>query len=309
MLPVFHVLIILNLLLFFFQASSQASPPPFFKMADSKAVYLQANGSIPTGHFNIDTLKSRAVQYDQFEWLWLRDSRGRKGWILKSRVLLPLDFSRQAIISRGKLLYQKPYFYEINPRKLSRTQIVILIGRHRNWYHIFYKDGEKKLKAWVDSKDLKPYSKDGGYFFSKTKTGLRKEPKNKAKIITPIEPGQAIIPLRAKGDWALVSFSGHRGYIPFRNLKTRLDLALKVKTDRGYFKPHPSLYKQKILEIFSNPLWIGTGAYSLELKSKPDMASKTVSTISPWQSMTLKGYSIKRWGKKSNSRLGGALVA
>ena len=270
------------------------SPP---LMADSKAVYLKPNGSIPTGHFDTQSLKQQAVKYDQFQWLWVRDSRGQKGWILKSTALLPLDFSRQALLTKGKAIHSKPYHYEINPKKLPRSQIVTLVSRYRNWYKIIYKEKNKKPYAWVQAQHLRPYSKDGGYFFSKVKTWLRKEPRIKAKVITPIGPGLPIIPLHAKGDWALVSFAGHRGYIPFRNLRTRLNMALKVKTDKGYFKPHPALYKQKIVEIFENPLWVGTGAYSLELKSRPETGSDTVATLHPWQSMTIKGYSIRRWGQ------------
>ena len=267
------------------------------RATDSRAVYLKPNGTIPTGHFGSHSLRKQAVKYDRFQWLWVRNSRGQKGWILKSTALLPLDFSRQAVLIKGQAIYPKPHNYGIVSKKLFRSQVVTLVNRHRNWYKIIFKEKNKKFYGWVESQHLKPYSKDGGYFFSKVKTWLRKQPKVKAKVIIPIDPGLPIIPLNAKGDWALVSFAGHKGYIPFRNMKTRLDTALKVKTDKGYFKPHPALYKQKIVEIFENPLWVGTGTYSLELKSKPDRNSKTVAILSPWESMTLKGYSVKRWGQ------------
>ncbi len=266
-------------------------------MADSRSVYLNPNGSIPTGHFDVRSLRQQAINYDQFEWLWIRDSRGRKGWILKSTVLLPLDFSRQAVLTKGKAIYSATNHHQINPKKLPRSQIVTLVNRRHNWYKIVYKEKNKKFYGWVQSRDLRPYSKDGGYFFSTVRTWLRRKPRRKAKIITSIDPGLPIIPLYAKGDWALVNFADHKGYIPFRNLKTRLNMALKVKTDKGYFKPHSDLYREKIVEIFENPLWVSTGTYSLELKSRPDMGSKTVAILPPWQSMTLKGYSIKRWGQ------------
>ena len=280
----------------FFSTTLMAGPGNS-NTTDPRPVYLKPNGAIPTGHFDTQSLKQRAINYDQFEWLWVRDSKGQKGWVLKSASLLPLDFSRQAVLVKAQAIHSKPHHYEMNQKRLPRSQIVTLVSRHRNWYKIIFKEKNKKFYGWVESRHLKPYSKDGGYFFSTVKTWLRKQPKAKAKIITPIDPGLPIIPLYAKGDWALVSFAGHKGYIPFRNLRTRLDMALKVKTDRGYFKPHPALYKQKIVEIFENPLWVGTGAYSLELKSKPDRSSKTVAVLAPWQPMTLKGYSIKRWGQ------------
>jgi hypothetical protein len=49
---------------------------------------------------------------------------------------------------------------------------------------------------------------------------------------------------------------------------------------------------------------VGTGAYTIELKEKPEMGSRTISEVKPWQSMILQGYSIKKWGKSHVPRWG-----
>ncbi len=276
----------------------------FSVFGQSTPIYLKANSPAPTGHVSLDKLKKRAIAYDEYEWLWVRTPSGHNGWILKDSALLPLDFSRQAILPKGEPINPEPKTYQLPQRTLSQAQIVSLIDRRRDWYKILYKIDDKKYYGWVRSRYLSPYSRDAGYFFSTVETQLRQKPQMKSKILRKIEPGLPIIPLNAKASWALVQFDGKKGYIPLRNFKSRLDVAIKVKTSNGYFKPHPQLYEKKISEIFSNPLWVGTGAFTIDLKQKPDMGSKTVEKIPPWQSLSLQGYSIKKWGKSFVPRVG-----
>jgi SH3-like domain-containing protein len=275
-----------------------------FAHAQSTPVYLKPHNPSPTGHFDLKSLKKRVIAYDQFEWLWVKDPQGRNGWILKSSALLPLDFSRQAILPKGEAIYPQPRHFELPQKTLNQSQIVNLVKRYRDWYKIVYIENKQKFYGWVRSRYLSPYSKDPGYFFSTVETHLRVAPQSKSRILTKIEPGLPIVPLNTKGDWALVRFNNQKGYIPLQNLKSRLDVAMKVRTPEGYFKPHPSLYKNKVVEIFSNPIWVGSGAYSMELKAKPDMGSATVAQVAPWQTLILQGYSIKKWGKSFVPRWG-----
>jgi SH3-like domain-containing protein len=272
--------------------------------AQSTPVFLSPNNPAPTGHFDLKMLKKRAIQSDQFEWLWVRDQQGHDGWILKASALLPLDFSRQAILGKGEPIHPQPRSFKLPQKTLPKAQIVTLVKRHRDWYRIIYKDQGQKYYGWVRSRYLSPYSKDAGLFFSTRETHLRAEPKMKSKVLQKIDPGLPIIPLNTKGEWALVQFAGKKGYIPLRHLKSRLDVAIKVRTEKGYFKPHPNLYKAKVIEIFANPIWVGSGAYTIELKQKPSMTSKTVAQVPPWQDLILQGYSIKKWGKSHVSRWG-----
>jgi SH3-like domain-containing protein len=265
----------------------------------STPAYLKPNNPAPTGHFDLKILKSRAIGIDQFEWLWVRDAKGHNGWLLKSSALLPLDFSRQALLMKGQAIHSKPEDLLVPQKSLNQSQIVTLVDRFRDWYKIIYLENDIKYYGWVRSRFLNPHSKDAGYFFSTVETHLRMEPKMKAQILKNIEPGLPIIPISIKEDWALVEFAGTKGYIPFKNIKSRMDVSIKVRTDKGYFQPHASLYKNKILEIFSNPVWVGTGAYSIDLKEKPDMGSNTVTVIEPWQSLALQGYSVKKWSKSN----------
>lgn len=275
-----------------------------YGFAQSTPVYLSPHNPAPTGHFDLKLLKKRATHYDQYEWLWVRDEKGNNGWVLKASALLPLDFSRQAILGKGEPIHPQPRNFNLPQKTLDQPQIVSIVKRHRDWYRIIYKDGDKKYFGWVRSRYLSPYSKDAGFFFSTAETHLRAEPKIKSKILQKIDPGLPIIPLNTKGDWALVNFAGKKGYIPLQNLKSRLDVAIKVRTSKGYFKPNPKLYQHKVLEIFANPIWVGSGAYTLELKAKPDMGSKTVTQVAPWQNLILQGYSIKKWGKSHVPRWG-----
>ncbi len=265
--------------------------------AQDRPVYLKPNNPAPTGHFDLKLLERRALAYDQFEWLWVRDSLGHNGWMLKSSALLPLDFSRQAILAKGESVYMSPKEYELPQKTLEQSQVVTLVERFRDWYKVIYKNKNANAQGWVRDRTLSPYSKDGGFFYSMTDTYLRQAPQMKAKILKKIDAGVPIIPLNTKDSWALVIFNGQRGYIPMTQIKSRMDIAIKVRTEKGYFKPHPDLYQSAVLEIFANPIWVGTGAFSVELKEKPDMGSKTVAVVKPWQSLAQQGYSIKKWGK------------
>ncbi len=276
----------------------------FNLFAQSTPIYLRANHAAATGHVDLKKLKKQAIAYDQYEWLWVRTPQGRNGWILKSSALLPLDFSRQAILAKGEPIHPEPKVYQLPQRTLHQSQIVTLVERKRDWYKIIYKVSEKKYFGWVRSRYLSPYSKDAGFLFSTIETKLRAKPQMKSKILKDIEPGEPIIPLNTKASWALVHYKGAKGYMPLRNIKSRLDVAIKVKTPEGYFKPHPSLYQKKVNEIFADPLWVGTGAFTLELKQKPDMSSPTLQKIEPWQDLVLQGYSIKKWGKSFVPRIG-----
>ena len=188
-------------------------------------------------------LKKRAINYDQFEWLWVRDHKGNNGWVLKSSALLPLDFSRQAVLGKGEPIHPQPKNYRLPQKSLEQAQIVNLVGRHRDWYKIVYKENDQKYFGWVQSRYLSPYSKDPGFFFSTKETHLRAKPQMKSQILKKIDPGLPIIPLINKGDWVLVRFSKLKGYIPLHNLPSRIDVAMKIRTPKGYFKPHPKLYK------------------------------------------------------------------
>lgn len=275
-----------------------------FALSEPSSVYLKPNHPAATGHFSKKLLLEKSVGYDQFEWLWVSNTQGQSGWVLKSSVLLPLDFSRQAVISKGEALYSKPRHFQSPSKILENSQLVNLIDRKRSWYKIVYKEGEQNKTAWVRAQYLSPHSKDAGLFFSTQPVHLRQSPKPKSNFLASIESGDPIVPLNTKGEWAYVQYGSQKGYIPFRNLRTRMDVAIKVRTDAGYFKPHPALYKQKIHEIFANPQWAGTGPYSLELKARPDMASPTVATVQPWHNMVVQGYTIKRWGASRLQRLG-----
>lgn len=265
--------------------------------AASTPVYLEPNNPAPTGHFNLSELKERASAYDQFEWLWVKDSFGHNGWVLKSSVLLSLDFSRRGIIAKGESIYPKPQSFNLPQKTLGQSQVVSLLGRKRDWFKILYKEKDQNLIGWVRSRYIRPYSKDPGYFFITRETPLKKRPQNKTRVLKNLTPGTQITPLKLYKSWAYVKAGNKKGYIPLTNLRSRIDIAMKVKTPKGYYKPHPSLINQKIVEIFADPLWVGTGAFSLDLKSKPDAGSNTVVTIKPWQDLHIQGYSIKRWGK------------
>ena len=272
--------------LFSFQVCAQPTP-----------VYLQPNNPAATGHFSQEELKKKALTYETYEWLWLRDSFGHEGWALKSSVMLPLDFSRQAVATKGEAIYQQPKSYIHPVNRLDNSQAVALITRQGDWFKVRYEQNKVVKEGWIPERRLQPYSKDPGIFYSTKESHLRQHPRMKSKILTAVEPGIPLFPKKLLGDWALVSMGKKEGYIPLTNLKSRLDVAMKVRTTLGYVEPQPQLIKEKILEIFANPLWIGTGAYTLELKSQPNMGSNTVTTVSPWQTLTLQGYSIKRWGK------------
>lgn len=271
----------------------------FCLQAEDRPVYLKPNNPAPTGHFDLKMLERRIIGYDQFEWLWVRDEKGNNGWVLKSLVQLPLDYSRQAVLAKGEALYHEPQDYRVPQSQLPQSQVVSLLERKQDWYKILYKGQQGNRTAWVKERTLSPYTKDGGFFFTTTETQLRDKPQMKAKILERLEPGQVIIPLNTKDSWALVAVGKRRGYIPMTHLRSRVDIAIKVRTSKGYFKPHPDLYKDRILEVFTNPLWVGVGPYTLELKQHPDMGSPSVTTLTPWSQLVRQGYSIKKWAKST----------
>ena len=129
--------------------------------------------------------------------------------------------------------------------------------RRQDWYKIAYRENQKKVYGWVKARHLRPSSKDSGYFLSIRETHLRAKPQGLAKSLQVIDPGQSMVPLRVQGQWAWVQWGPHRGYVLLKDLKSRLDVAMGVRTHKGYFKPHPRLYGEKVQEIFANPLWVG----------------------------------------------------
>ena len=270
----------------------------------SVPVYLAPNNPAATGHFKHSELKKSARAYRQYEWLWVRDSFGHEGWVLKSSVMLPLDYSRRAILSKGEVIFEKPRAAGLPIKRMQDNQIVGIIKRQGDWYKIVFVHNEKNAAGWVKAKHLQPYSKDPGLFYSMASTWLKQKPQIKTRRLVKVEPGIPLRPIKIKGNWTLVQLGKKKGWIELKHLKSRIDVAMKVRTKEGYYQPHPSLIKKSIVEIFSNPLWVGTGAYTVELKSKPDMGSNTVTTVKKWQSLTLQGFSVKRWGKSYVRRWG-----
>ena len=98
-------------------------------LGQSTPVYLSPYHSAPTGHFDRELLKKKALAYEEYEWLWVKDSKGKRGWILKASALLPLDFSRQGVLEKGKPIYLKPQSFALPDKTPNQSQVVDLGGK------------------------------------------------------------------------------------------------------------------------------------------------------------------------------------
>jgi len=258
--------------------------------------YLRPTHPAPTGHYHHEDLLSHTREYDEFEWLWVRTPAGTQGWTLKSSVLLPLDFSRKAVLEGSYLIYDNPGLKQGTAIRLKGERVVSVLSRKRRFYKITYKDKGRAHTGWVKDQHLQPVTKDAGYFIATDDVNVRSRPKKNGKVVAQFPAETRLIPVKVVGHWVHVRKGKLHGYVPLSKLKTRLDVASKLRTRGGYHKPHRKYFGTKIVEIFPNPLWVGTGDYTLDLKSQPDMSSKTVATLKPWASMSLRGHAVQRWG-------------
>lgn len=292
-----------------------AIPHPSVNEPQSVPVYLKPYSAIPTGHQNVDHLKSTLIGHDKFRWVYVRDkATGLTGWTPQQNLLTPLHFS-----SKARLLAQSPVFRQKqdripDPILIPKTELEIdVLDVQNDWALIALNQttpaARSPTTAWVTTNHLYPIDKDAGYFFARVDQHLRREPLLKSPLITPVQAGQRLRPLGTQGGWVRVVFktangSYATGYLLSQQIVSRIDTATKVKTQQGFEPPRHELIHQKIFAIYVNPLWLGSAVHPVPLFSEPKASSEVVGYVKPWQNLTQQDSTEQIWAASKSKDLG-----
>lgn len=286
-----------------FSHPTWSAPRP--RMTDSSiAVYLHPARTVPTGHYRVEHLQEYLKGYTTLTWVYVKASDGQTGWTLKHELMDSLEFSSKARLAPNSSKYSKPNssaFVE----KTEQGMLVELLDRKGDWHLASHKNET----FWVLGSQLYPISKDPGYFFVNKRDQLREKPQIKSKFLAKLSEGSRLKPIKLEGQWYKVSYKNKKGttqsgYIQTKNLISRLDIAMKVRTSQGYQPAHRNLLNKKVYEIFVNPLWLGTGTKEIPLYESPSRGSMVLTTLEPWSNLTQQNSTVQRWNKSLINRIG-----
>jgi len=273
---------------------------------ESAAVFLKPHSAIPTGHYNVDLLKRNIATQEKVRWVFLKDpASGLSGWTPKQNLLTPLHFSTKA-----RLLAQSPIYREKKDRVPDTTltpqkeTLVDLLEIQNEWVLVSLNNHA----VWTPIANLFSVDKDAGYFFLKTDQYLRQNPQAKTAFITRVSAGQRLRPVEAKGDWVKVSYNSTTGsltgYVPLNEIVSRVDIAMKVKTDQGFERPRHGMITDKVFAIYVNPLWLGTAVNKVPVFSEPSASADLRGYLKPWQNLSQQDSVEQEWAVSKLPELG-----
>jgi SH3-like domain-containing protein len=279
-----------------------AVPHPTSELTTSAAVYLKPYAAIPTGHYNINLLKKNQIAQDQVRWVFVKNQLGQTGWALKHQLLNPLHFS-----TRARLLAKSPIFKDRREPRADTSltpqaeSTVTILDVQNEWVKISYEN----QNLWTTASHLFPIEKDAGYFFAKQDIILTETPRNKSRLVKKVSAGTRLTPLEVKESWMKVAIENKSGYVLSAKIMSRIDIASKVKTDKGYEPASRNLLGRKVFAIYIDPLWLGTGVKKVTLYQQPNTSSTILGQIPPWQNLTQQDTVIQKWAVSSIKELGG----
>lgn len=282
----------LSILSLFVSFSVNATPHPSSDVTASAAVYLKPYSAVPTGHYNIAQLKKNMVSHTRVRWAFVKNQRGETGWTLKHQLLNPLHFS-----TRARLMVGAPLFKDLKDRaptkELTPTTetTVSILDVQNEWILIFHKE----QAVWTNISQLFPIEKDAGYFFARSDLVLTETAQIKSKNLKRIPAGARLNPLETKGNWVKVSYDNQKGYVPTSGIVSRLDIAQRVKTAKGFEPSSRELLGQKVFAIFVNPLWLGSAAHTLPMYQQPSVSAAVVAQILPWENLIQQDSVEQEW--------------
>ncbi|MBY0386226.1 hypothetical protein K2X05_13800, partial [bacterium] len=233
--------------------------------------------------------------------LLVKDSTGLLGWTPRQNLLTPLHFSTKA-----QLVAQSPLYHSVNDStpdpslRLHKEQTVSVLDVQNTWARIAIGN----LQVWTQSHFLYPIEKDPGYFFAKKDLSLRKLPQTKSFHLKRILAGSRLRPLEIRQPWAKVEFENQIGYIPISDVLTRIDIATRLKTEKGLVSASRKRMNEKIYAVYVNPLWLGTSTNRIPLFESPSASSPLIGQISPWKNLTQQDSIEQEWALSQLSDIG-----
>ena len=264
-------------------------------------VYLKPTSPVPTGHYSLETLNRQKITSQKSVWVHVKTTEGLIGWTPKEALLTPLHFS-----SKATLLAQSPLY----PEKELQNSAAPMVSQKEGIVTILEVVGDRCLvrvgdaNFWTESAYLYPVAKDAGYFITVRMTSLYGQPSIKSQWSRKLTAGQRLKPIEIKGDWVKVSYQTYTGFIPRKDILSRIDIAMKVKTSEGMVAPQRSLLDKKVYAIYVNPLWLGTMADEVSLFQEPSTSSEVITQLKPWTPMIQQNMVEQTWTQSQIRELG-----
>ncbi len=278
-----------------------AVPHPSVHAPQSAAVYLKPYSAVPTGNFNVETLKFHLIKQEKIQWLLVKDSNGMIGWTPRQNLLTPLHFSTKA-----QLMARSPLFRSPKDARADRSlvvheeQTVSVLEVQNTWVKIVVGD----LLLWTQAAYLYPIEKDPGAFFAKKDLALREQAQIKSRHLQRIPAGARLRPLEIRRPWAKVQFENKIGFIPLQDVITRIDIASRLRTKNGFVPASHHRIGDDIFSIFINPLWLGSGIQNVPLFESPSASSPLIGQIAPWKNLLQQDSIEQEWALSRVSPLG-----
>lgn len=272
------------------------------ELAWSKPVYMRPNWPVATENLSDQELNEKILNEVESTWLYVETPSSQKGWVLQEDIISPFYFSKLVSLKENEELFLKPDFRSTPVRWTEKVEVVELMDQRGLWLEIKLDSG---AQYWVKESNVEAYSKDPGVFYAKSSVVLRQKPINKSISMAEIPSGQKVqLKSLIKSQWAQIIYKGKVGFVPLNQLKSRLNVALKVRTAKGWEDPSADTFNQKIFELMTNPNWVGTGDFSVELKSSPHSQAKVVANLQAWSDLEVLSRKKMRWVQSHVSGVG-----
>jgi hypothetical protein len=291
---------------------SWAIPHPSVGAPTAAAIFLKPYSAVPTGHHNVEYLKSTLVGQEKIRWVLVKDiASGRTGWTPKQNLLTPLHFSTKARLLAGSPVYREKKDRAPDTALSPKTETSVdLLDIQNEWVMVSMNlQTGVTVTAWVPIAQLYTVDRDAGYFFARCDQPLRKTGAIKSPTLGKVASGQRLRPIGALGDWVHVGYNSAKGYVsgylPSNQIISRVDISMKVKTDKGFEKPRHTMIGEKIYAIYVNPLWLGTAVHPVPLFQEPIASAPVIGYAKPWGHLLQQDSIEQDWAA---SKLPGGLV-
>lgn len=196
-------------------------------------IFRSPDSPLSSGEENINYLKERTHTVISHQWYQIQ-WKGKKGWLPADSLFTTDNLVRKAQTLASTPLRRRPEVNRMPFTVISPNQPLLVLKKDENWAKVSVVIKGRPVVGWTDFENIKGQEIDWGFAYAKKPTTLRNKPVSKAPILKKVKMGKKLIPISFHADWVRVRYHGQQGYVPIKDLLTKVDFADKIKINNAW---------------------------------------------------------------------------
>ena len=249
-----------------------------------KPVFRSPKSSFTSGEVDLKELEEGVVKI--VSKCWGKTSQ-RGGWVRHSHLLTPHHLIRRAFISAKTPLRNSPH-WNTSPYKITtQRQSVELLTLEEDWgLVIFYPE---KTRGWIPIKFLQSDPTDLGFAYTKQKTHIYRDIKNKDPILK-LPPHTRLTILSMIGNQFKIKYGQFVGYVHLTDTLNKILLNKQNKRNKQNKSSRSTAHSSQSNQPF---FFSKKETY---IHPTPNSAKKFRNKISPLEPILLERTLCQKWG-------------